>query len=61
MGLPALAIYDSLLASNPENTMFLVSATVPLIRLGSLDPDRRKAYFERAQKILKDLDSGRTP
>jgi tetratricopeptide (TPR) repeat protein len=53
----ALAIYESLLASNPENTYFLVSSTVPLMRLGDLDPNRRKAYFERALKILKDLDA----
>jgi tetratricopeptide (TPR) repeat protein len=52
----ALAIYESLLASNPENTFFLVSSTVPLMRLGDLDPNRSKAYFERALKILKDLD-----
>jgi len=53
----ALAIYEALLRSNPENTYFLVSSTVPLMRLGDLDPDRRKAYFERALKILKDLDA----
>jgi hypothetical protein len=27
------------------------------MRLGDLDPDRRKAYFERALKILTDLDA----
>jgi len=53
----ALAIYESLLMSNPENTYFLVSSTVPLMRLGDLDPNRRKAYFERALKILKDLNA----
>jgi tetratricopeptide (TPR) repeat protein len=53
----ALAIYESLLRSNPENTYFLVSSTVPLMRLGDLDADRGNAYFERAFKILKDLDA----
>jgi tetratricopeptide (TPR) repeat protein len=53
----ALAIYDSLLAANPENTQFLVFSTVPLMRLGDLDPERQKTYFERALKILKDLDA----
>jgi hypothetical protein len=53
----ALAIYESLLRANPENTFFLVSSTVPLMRLGDLDPNRRRAYFERALKILKDLDA----
>ena len=36
---------------------FLVSSTVPLMRLGDLDPDRRRAYFERALRILKNLDA----
>ena len=53
----ALAIYESLLTANPENTYFLVSSTVPLMRLGDLDPSRQKTYFERALKILKDLDA----
>jgi tetratricopeptide (TPR) repeat protein len=53
----ALTIYDQLLKANPENTIFLVSATVPLMRLGILDPDRRDVYFERALKTLKDLDA----
>jgi hypothetical protein len=30
---------------------------VPLMRLGDLDADRGNAYFERAFKILKDLDA----
>jgi tetratricopeptide (TPR) repeat protein len=53
----ALAIYEALLRSNPENTYFLLSSTVPLMRLGDLDTNRRQAYFERALKILKDLDA----
>jgi tetratricopeptide (TPR) repeat protein len=53
----ALAIYESLLMANPKNTYFLVSLTVPLMRLGDLDPNRRTPYFERALKILKDLDA----
>jgi hypothetical protein len=53
----ALAIYEALLRTNPENTYFLVSSTVPLVRLGDLDPNRQTAYFERALKILKDLDA----
>jgi len=46
-----------LLSSNPENIYFLVSSTVPLMRLGDLDPGHRKDYFERALNILKDLDA----
>jgi hypothetical protein len=53
----ALAVYDSLLVANPENTQFLVFSTVPLMRLGDLDPERQKTYFGRALKILKDLDA----
>lgn len=52
-----LHIYEALLRSNPENTYFLVSSTVPFTRLGDLDPNRQKTYFERALKILKDLDA----
>jgi len=37
--------------------LFLVSSTVPLMRLGDLDANGRKTYFERALKILKDLDA----
>jgi hypothetical protein len=44
----ALAIYEALLKSDPENTNFLVFSTVSLMQLGELDPNRSKSYFARA-------------
>ena len=52
----ALAIYGALLQANPDNRYFLVSSTVPLMRLGELDAVHGKAYLARALTILKELD-----
>ena len=53
----ALAIYGALLQANPDNRYFLVSSTVPLMRLGALDAVHGKAYWTRALTILKELDA----
>jgi tetratricopeptide (TPR) repeat protein len=53
----ALAIYTDLLTKFPDNTYFLVSSTVPLSRLGELRGLAGRAYYERALKILKELDA----
>ncbi|MGP0093251.1 MAG: hypothetical protein ACLPKB_25400 [Xanthobacteraceae bacterium] len=52
----ALAIYTELLAEYPDNTYVLVSSTVPLMRLGELNGKSGRLYYEKALKILRQLD-----
>jgi tetratricopeptide (TPR) repeat protein len=53
----ALSIYEALLKENPDNPHILLSVTVPLMRLGSLNAERRTEYFSRALRILKVLNT----
>ena len=51
-----MAIYGALLQANPDNRYFLVSSTVPLMRLGELDAVHEQGLFGAGLTILKELD-----
>lgn len=56
----SLRIYDDLLRADSDNAHFLSGIAIPLVSLGSLDAERRQAYYVRAYRILRGLaDAGR--
>jgi tetratricopeptide (TPR) repeat protein len=52
----ALAVYESFMKVKPDNVQIVLSATLPLIRLGVLSPGSSKKYFRRAIELLRQLE-----